>query len=744
MKHQCSVRNTLALCARVAAIAALSNVPPLCAQPRTEPDTALMRGVEQVRAKSYAAGIATLRPVGDRLPLLSDYASYHLGVAYRETENWSGAAEAFSAVLHQTPVSPFYVNAVISAAGAYNHLNRAREAITLLKLQYQRLPQARAEAALGDAFLAAGDPVSAAVAYQKVYYSWPNTEEAGDAAAALAKLRMTLGDKFPPPMSQAILARAKALLDGRRTFEARKDLLAAVERLGGTERDVARVRLGSVDLQEKKYGAADSYLRRLTVTHGEADAERMYHLVVAARRLDRDEAMLKWVKELERQYPDSPWRMEALISASYPFLSRNEAQQFEPLYAACAEAFAANPQSALCHWKWLWSRYLSSPPSGEHNFKEHVRRYPDGEKVPASLYFLGRIAENARDYGAARVYYSFVEYNFPNHFYATVARERLQQAQVSGAVVSTAAQEFLAGVRFPAKRVTVSFEPSATTVKRLERAVRLVDIGLGEMAESELRFGAKQDGQPQIVAVELAKLLDRRGAHDEALRAVKAYVPNYLHFPWGEAPTTFWRSAFPMPYREPLERYARQKSLDPYVVAGLIRQESEFNPKAVSVAKAYGLTQVLPSTGRQLSRQSGMKMFTPRMLFEPETNIRLGTLFMRQLLDSWRGKWEEVLASYNAGPNRVKRWITWASFREPAEFIETIPINETRDYVQIVLRNADVYRKLYAGTVADVLAAAPVAVVKPVMLKPAIVKPAVAKKRSGKARGMKLSARARK
>jgi soluble lytic murein transglycosylase len=150
-----------------------------------------------------------------------------------------------------------------------------------------------------------------------------------------------------------------------------------------------------------------------------------------------------------------------------------------------------------------------------------------------------------------------------------------------------------------------------------------------------------------------------------------------------------------MPFRNELIKYARQNSLDPYVVAGLIRQESEFNPKAVSRAKAYGLTQVLPSTGRQLARQEGIRHFSASMLFQPPVNLRLGTMYLKRLLDQWDGKWEPTLASYNAGKSRVDRWITWNGYEDPAEFVETIPFTETREYVQAVLRNAAFYRRLY-------------------------------------------------
>jgi soluble lytic murein transglycosylase len=164
------------------------------------------------------------------------------------------------------------------------------------------------------------------------------------------------------------------------------------------------------------------------------------------------------------------------------------------------------------------------------------------------------------------------------------------------------------------------------------------------------------------------------------------------------APDRFWRVAFPMPYRESLESNSRSRALDPHIVAALIRQESEFDPKAISRARAYGLTQVLPATGRQLSRRAGMRSFTPAMLFEPEVNLKLGTIHLKTLLDQHEGSWEQTLAAYNAGKSRVSQWLTWGEYREPAEFIENIPFTETREYVQIVLRNADIYRRLYGAS----------------------------------------------
>jgi soluble lytic murein transglycosylase len=152
-----------------------------------------------------------------------------------------------------------------------------------------------------------------------------------------------------------------------------------------------------------------------------------------------------------------------------------------------------------------------------------------------------------------------------------------------------------------------------------------------------------------------------------------------------------------MPFRAALEKYCRERRLDPFLIAALVRQESEFDPQAVSRAKAYGLSQVLPSTGRQLARKVGLRRFSASMLFQPAVNLNLGTYMFRSLVDQYGGRLEPALAAYNAGKSRSDAWLNWGAFREPPEFIETIPFTETRNYVQIVLRNAELYRRLYGG-----------------------------------------------
>jgi len=164
---------------------------------------------------------------------------------------------------------------------------------------------------------------------------------------------------------------------------------------------------------------------------------------------------------------------------------------------------------------------------------------------------------------------------------------------------------------------------------------------------------------------------------------------------WEDVPQEVWRVTFPFAYGAHIYKYANMNEIDPMLVAGLIRQETIFQSDAVSHAGAVGLMQVLPSTGRRLARAQKIR-YARAKLFQPEYNLRLGTVYFRDLIRTM-GSTEAALAAYNAGEDRVVAWRASREFEEPAEFIESIPFTETREYVQVVLRNAEIYRRLYAA-----------------------------------------------
>lgn len=656
----------------------------------------LKAAVAALQSKNEAAAIATLKGLSGRLPQIPDYLAWFRASAEFEAGNYAAVPVALEPVWGQSPASPMIGRAALLGAQAFGQTSNTAGAVSLLRKYYATLPQPQGDLALAKAFAAAGDPVSAAVYAQRVYYNYPAASESAEADTLTASLESQLGDQYPPAMGNAMLGRALKLLDAGRAEQAKKELLALVPRLGGDERDAALVKIGVAQYVAKDTKAAQKYLAELRVQSPQANAERLHYLLLCARRANDRVAMSAELDELARLHPDSPWRLEALLAMGNSYLVENQVDAYEPLYRACYESFPKEARAAGCHWKVTWAHYLRRKDDARDLLREHLRLFPNADESSAALYFLGRLAEGADDPSAARAYYGEIVREYPNYFYTGLARERmaaLPPVEVAASPVSS----FLRTVDFPTRARVRNFEPNARAKVRLARARLLASAGLDDWAEIELRYAAQSEDQPHVMGLELATMAARRSAQDQAIRYLKRYAPDYLYMRIDSAPAEFWKLAFPIPYRADLERFARQNNLDPFLVAALARQESEFNPKAVSVVSARGLTQIMPSTGRELSRRLRIRPYSTARLFQPQVNLQMGTYYLRSVVDSVDGRWEAALAAYNAGLSRAKDWSTWGEFREPAEFVETVPFTQTREYIQIVLRNADIYRQLYAA-----------------------------------------------
>jgi soluble lytic murein transglycosylase len=153
---------------------------------------------------------------------------------------------------------------------------------------------------------------------------------------------------------------------------------------------------------------------------------------------------------------------------------------------------------------------------------------------------------------------------------------------------------------------------------------------------------------------------------------------------------------FPLAYWDSIKRYSAQHDLDPYVMAALIAQESTFDPQIKSAANAWGLMQIVPTTGRRLARAVGVRRFSIATLTNPEINIRMGMLYFSDLVRQFGGTYY-ALASYNAGENRVIKWKAERQGLDEDEFIDDIPFPETQNYVKRILGTAEDYRRLYGN-----------------------------------------------
>lgn len=657
-------------------------------------------GVAAYEQKDYGGAIEVLQPLGTRLPQLSDYIIWYVNAARVERKEFTAVPRELARIYGSPLVSPLRAKAWVLEARALVQSQPA-EALRVLTEHGAELPQPAGDLALGEALQASGEMMRAVQAYQRVYLRYPMGEAGVRATAALLALRDAMGSSYPAPDPDAMMRRGDRLVELRDYAHARMEFENLAEQLTGEHRDRARVRLAAIDIWQGQPKVALANLRGLEVSSPDPSAERLCYLAEAYRRLREDDAMIKAVDELSKHHPKSQWRAKALFAAAGRLWMANRPDRYVPYFRAIAQDFPSDPQASFCNWRVVFAAHMNRERSAAEQMREHVRRFPKQNNAATAMYFLGRQAEEEGDRAAARSWYARVAAVLPNSFYGSLARQKLAVPAIAGAGTSVKVEQFLANLPEPSRQAPV-VDRTPAVAARAERAKLLRSAGLGDLADAELRFAAVTEGQGWLLATEIAA-----GAEEPylGLRAMKALAGDYLAISLDLAPRKLWEPLFPLPWRSDVVASAEGLGLDPYVLAGLIRQESEFNPKAVSRARAYGLTQVLPSTGREFARRAGVPRVTIATLTQPLPNLKLGATILRSLLDRYSGKWELALAGYNAGPSRVAEWLKWNNYREQVEFIESIPITETREYVQAVLRNADMYRRLYGGKDPSLLAA---------------------------------------
>ena len=537
------------------------------------------------------------------------------------------------------------------------------KALNILQTDYKLLPQPDGDFALGLAYEAQGEQQQAGLSYQRVYYSWPNTDLAAQSAMAVDRLRLALGKDFPSPPAAQQLERAEKWLAVKSYAKARAEYVALADRLTLPEQATARVGVGVSDYMAGETAAAMRYLKALHIDRSETDAQRLYYIEEAARKQGDDTQAMDSVKELGEHYPKSVWRLKALVSAGNSYLATNDRERYEPLFKAAYETFPADSSTAYCHWKVTWDAYLGDKPERVSLLRDQVEQYPDDSRAATALYFLGRIAETDGKPAEAHAYYDRLTAQFPHYFYAVLGRERTRD-KVAAAIADADVKTWLDDVDWPEHRDLSSTEPNDGTKLRIERSRLLRQAGLPDVADAEMKFGmASETEQPQLLALELAQSAE---SPFRALRIMKSVSGDYLALPLENAPIRFWQMLFPLPYKDEVFESARARRVDPFFVAALIRQESEFNPGAKSRANALGLMQLGARHRPDGGSSAGHAGVVPTsLLFDPGVSIRLGTQYLRGQLDSWDGDWYRTLAAYNAGPGRVHQWLNWANYRDP-------------------------------------------------------------------------------
>jgi soluble lytic murein transglycosylase len=373
-------------------------------------------------------------------------------------------------------------------------------------------------------------------------------------------------------------------------------------------------------------------------------------------------------------------------------------------YRRLYELFPQNDHLREDGWRLAWCDYLLRDPKTAEVINAYLMMFPDSPRAPAALYWLGMVQEQQGALAEARALYALLVKRFVHSYYAPQAAVRLAAIRTrlgslavptdsAAAPLAAALIPVLAPPVVPPGLACVAAAPSAAA----QPALILQALDLRNLEEEFLKAALAVDNPPAELRLLLAETsaaqTDATGALFGALRAVPAYAR--IEFP--DLPEEVWDFLYPQAYWKLIEAQARLNHLDPYLVMGLVRQESAFNARALSVANARGLMQILPETAAQSTRPSRTRN-AARRLYDPTYNVRVGCAYLAVLMKDFDGRPELALAAYNAGDFRVKDWVKKSSLRDPAMFLETIPIPATRTYVELVLRDTEIYRQLLSGS----------------------------------------------
>jgi peptidoglycan lytic transglycosylase len=640
-------------------------------------------GYAHILDAQFALAIAPLRKAQARAGALADYVDFFLASAQGATGDARGAIATLHNFDGRYPDSLFSKDAAVIAGNAMLATGDRRGAIALLE-SHNDPPRADVELVLGRAEIASGNLPRAVAILRQVYYRTPLAPEAAPAEMELQKIGSAA---IAPPTFADRKFRASELLERNRAGDAAQDFKALLEDAPAEERDELSLDLAQALGQSRHSRDAMKVLRKMPDPGGELGARRRYYLLELSR--PDEQAVGELITQLRNTSPSSPWLEQGLLASGNMYLLRGDNLTASRFFDELVARFPRGEHAAFANWRAGWLEFrLGETEAARQAFERQLRQYPDSAQASAAAYWIGYLAEQGKDTARARAFYTATIERFRNDYYSDVARERLRQMGPG----TMDDDSLIASLPPPAKaKPFVMAAPEDDP--RLQKSLLLENCGMIDFAVRELQAAANHNGANWSTA-SIVRLLTDTGDYFRALETLKRATPGYYSFTVGELPRPLWEGLFPKPYWEQIKRYSEENQLDPFLVASVIRQESEFNADAVSHARAMGLMQLLPQTGKKLAREEKLRHFAASMLLDPGTNVELGTRYLRHLLDKYDGQVEYALAAYNAGPDRVDNWKD-AHYDDIHEFVESIPFSETRDYVQAVERNRGMYVQLY-------------------------------------------------
>jgi len=545
-----------------------------------------------------------------------------------------------------------------------------------------------------------GDTARALAAYRRIYFFAPAAPAAPEAATVLTRL----GSPLAPASIAEATTRANKLYEAKRHGEAAAAFGDAFARFPSTADTPSQLRRGiaAFNAGTGRLPEAVTALNAVPTSAGEARVEALYYLAQTYAKSRQWEAARTAHAEMRRAFPEHTYTRRALAAAGQ--IARDAKNNIEAVnfYRAAVAAYPGATEVAQAQFELAWAAHESKNyAEGARLLLEHLALYADRntDNRGRAGYWAARDAERAGKLSDARALYGAMLQRYDANWYGDLARQRLdalKRTNPNAGATDFAPDSQIA--RAVANLGTVSAAEETATAQMnepLSKADQLNVVGLDEYALDEVNKVLESAPRSPRLNLAKARVYRTRQQNLQAFLALQKSYPDYSQMKPEELTREEWDVFYPLAYWDAITREGRARSIDPYRIAGLIRQESVFDPRASSHANAYGLMQLLLETAQRTARKYGITRTITRdvLLSDPQLNIQIGTGYLRDQLDAF-GRIEYVAAAYNAGPGRAVRWRAELP-AEMDEWAEAVPFRETRGYVQGVVRNTLQYKRLY-------------------------------------------------
>ncbi len=693
------------------ALAQLASLPTASLSPQERKRARYLAGHAALKLKRYPEAFQAFGEAVEQYPELGDYAIWNIARLHKELNAERSHVEALRLLLARFPQSRLVPQARLALAreliGITGEIADGIRTLEELLEKHARDPHVpEAYLLLGQGYEALGLHEKAIDVYRILYIRFPASPEADQAAMHTEALLPP--ERWLPAGLTLIerLERADRFADAGECERAVQEVqYIPLDTLSGGLLARASARLGLCAFRLRRYREATAVLGKFRelLFVDERAAEALYILAMACQKDGRTTEAERTFRQLVGREPQTPWNAKALVALGLLYEAQQDSERAIDAYTELVTRFPTADRADEMAWRIGWLHYARGLFGvAARDFGTAAERFPQSMFVSNGVYWQAKALEKNGGSSPANTLYQRVAREYPYTYYGIRAEEvllaRVSSGSPPGNGISAVAP--LAPAEL-AKQLTLELMLSPAATFHRVRVDELLALRFVEDAKEEVAQLAKDLGESLSEQMLLGRLYLSAGLPLQAMRALSASLSAVKPSDRVSLPLDFWTLLFPQRYWEEVADAARQSRLDPLLILGVIRQESAFNPLAVSRSDARGLMQLLPSTGREVFQRLGLGSFQEDALFDPRVNVRLGAQYLGRMADAHRGNLILALAAYNAGPSRVKRWLQELSIADWDEFIEGLPFEETRGYIKNVLRNYGVYRKLYAYGTAD-------------------------------------------